>query len=109
MSRKDYVKFAEMLRIKHNNAINALEHELKLPQANCMVETLIDRAAKLAMLAAHVDEIRDMAQEIADVFKSDNGAFDRERFLDAAFPNGSHKQPSASYWLAECTSLLETA
>jgi len=67
MSRKDYVKFAEMIRCRHDE----------------IVELWYVKYSKTYI--RKLEELKEMARRMADIFEEDNGSFNRDRFMDACF------------------------
>lgn len=67
MSRKDYVKFAEMIRGRHDVIVEVwyVKHS--------------------ATYLRKFEELKEIARQMADIFAEDNSAFDRDRFMDACF------------------------
>lgn len=69
MTKKDYIKFAEMIKTRKNELIR-----------------LIDESASPTTIRAWEEreqEVSDMSILIADIFADDNPRFDRSRFLRA--------------------------
>ena len=67
MTRKDYIKFAEMIRARHDEIVEVwyVKHS--------------------ATYLRKFEELDAMARQMAVIFKEDNSRFDRDRFLDACF------------------------
>jgi uncharacterized protein (DUF4415 family) len=82
MSRKDYKAFAEIIR---NHVDAAMWTEA--------------RAATL----------RSVAQDMADVFKADNAAFDRARFINACFPPAASTVKPAPAWARKVSVKLRSS
>lgn len=73
MSRKDYIKFANAVRIETLNSIRRME---KTENAEHLMNI---RMGEIEFRRG----VKVMAEHMADIFKSDNVNFDSERFFDA--------------------------
>ena len=67
MTRKDYIKFADMIRCRHDE----------------IVEVWYVKHSDIYL--RKYEELDAMARQMAVIFKGDNSRFDRDRFLDACF------------------------
>ena len=67
MTRKDYIKFADMIRARHDE----------------IVEVWYVKHSDIYL--RKYEELDAMARQMAVIFKGDNSRFDRDRFLDACF------------------------
>tara|TARA_R100000329_G_scaffold130940_1_gene110106 strand:+ start:448 stop:690 length:243 start_codon:yes stop_codon:yes gene_type:complete len=67
MTRKDYIKFADMIRARHDE----------------IVEVWFVKYSKTYI--RKYEELDAMAREMANIFAEDNPRFDRDRFIKACF------------------------
>ena len=67
MTRKDYIKFADMIRGRHDEIVEVwyVKHS--------------------ATYLRKYEELDAMARQMAVIFKEDNPRFDRDRFITACF------------------------
>ena len=67
MTRKDYIKFADMIRCRHDE----------------IVEVWYVKHSDIYL--RKYEELDAMAREMAKIFAEDNPRFDRDRFMTACF------------------------